>query len=768
MNGQKNKLKVKLNEELMCGICHDCLNRPKTLTECSHTFCQECLEKLFTFHSHEDRLECPKCRQVTILPQGKVAGLPTNYTLQNVAKIIAEQPDGEQESEQVCPKHEARMLDQYCSKCNELLCSECIHEPEHKEHLQKGEIHLACNILPERLDTLSEKLEPATSLATHAEEMKQQVEKEKEGLASNCEKTKGEIEEFFDDIKRLLEERERSLVSAVEENTKMKLAVLEKRSQMLEESKMSALKATAAINDLCQTRDIRTLTEDRRIGEDIQQCQHSLEELEAELANPDHKLILKFKKDTSLESQINRLGKLTECECDTYLKVKHQLTVGRDGKYVPVPSTIQTQYIVAAERNEHVKYGKTRMQLYGNPANSDDDDDIYVEIPSEQVRPQSFCAPQLSTNKTHPSLPVNQGMSNADSKLEASDSGSDSDYEPVAGWGPPLPPENVTRNLARRKERSNTIPHDIKSQPHLQANETELIPPPRETVVVKPVQVINTRELSDNGEVHPYGIHCSSGSDNITITDVRNHCLRQLDKEGTLIEAIGSKGRNDGQFEKPTAVAIGAAYMYVTDFAANGRMQKLSKYGLFDNKCGKKHLRKPCGIAISPKDESVYVSDCRKGRVYIYSSDCKHVGTIGKAAEAGDIQFYYPLGIAFDTAGNLLVVDRRQQSACIWQIDISKPKGQVIAKIGEGYLHHPFGITVTQDGSIVVTEQGNLNCVSVFSYRGELIQCLGKTGTGPGMFNSPSGVAVNSKGQIIVADTYNQRLQVFSLHKEET
>ena len=832
-------LKIKINEELTCGICHDLLHLPKILTQCSHTFCQKCLHKLFTFNrtrgrrhgNHEalDQLECPKCRQITVLPQGRVAALPTNCTLQSMAEIISAEPDDQPECEPqpVCKEHEG-ILDQYCSACNELLCSECIHDPKHKEHLLKGEIHLAHKILSERLNSLSEKLQPAASLVAQAREMKQQVDKKKESIASNCKETKGEIEVFFKQVKKHLEDTERSLISAVEQNANMKLAVLEEHSQMLEESKMSAVKATEAINRFCQTRDIHSLTEDQTISEDIQQCQQSLEKLDAELCNPDLNLILKFKEDTSLESQLSTLGKLTECKCDAslcYLTVEHQLTVGRDGKVFkdsPAPATVQTQYLVLAEGNEsYTEYGRPRSASNPNlgrfttpcPPHSPTTGRLYgatyyavppskhgllpQQSPSENpqrflkkqnlpIRPLScgdevFREPHefnvqqnssydyvemLKKVRVHALQPSDRQPIEINLPQNTSDSDNDDDiyaeiyddaytpqpsdlegeYEVMSECGPPLPPDNATRSLTRP------------------------IPPPRnrsEPIIIEPVQIISTQQLchtSCNDKVHPVGIQCASGSDNIMITDIHNHCLRQLDKDGSLVQTIGSEGRDDGQFKEPTALAIGAGFMYATDLATNDRVQKFSKYGQFVDKFGKRRLRKPYGVAISQKDQSVYISDCRKRRVYIYDRNCKYVGSIGKAEV---VTLHYPVGIAFDTAGNLLVLDGGQQCACIWQIDISKPKEEVIAKIGEGYLHRPFGITVTQDGSIVVTEQGNLNCVSVFSSRGELIQCFGKTGSKPGMFNRPSGVTVNSKGQIIVADTYNQRLQIFSLHKEE-
>ena len=809
MNGistKRSRLKKRINEELMCGICHECLTEPKTLTKCSHTFCQKCLEKVFAYkmtgrgqNSHEDQLECPKCRQITILSPSRIAGLPTNCTLQSMAEIISEEPDDEQQSEPepMCRQHR-HTLDQYCSECNELLCSECVHDPKHKEHLRKGEIHLAREILPEQLDTLSRQLEPARSLVTQAEKMKQQLEKKKEAIVSNRVETQGAIDAYFKEARKQLEDRSRALMSAVDENAKSKLSVLEERGHELKESEASAVRATEAINRLCQTRNIQGLIEGPGICEEIQQCEQSLQRVDAELQNQSLNLLMKFKEDKILEPHLSTLGKLIEYQCDpslNYLIVKRHLTISRDGKVfqdTPVPPTIQAPYVMVAEGDEGYVYSRKYGNEYGmtNPISMTRPvmfpapyplpvNPIYLQFqPGVQRSPPIIGDEALYDNVPlevqNPPLPPPRPPSDNDdgvyekmyigSNKEGSDSGTDSEgaYEPISGWGPPLPLDNSTRNVAKQegnRPRAKTMPYNRQSQQQSDRSEP---------VIIKPMQVIDTNQLRHetcNDKVYPVGIHCASGSDNIMITDVHNHCLRQLDKEGTFIEAIGSEGRDDGQFNEPTAVAIDAAYMYITDLATNGRVQKLSKYGLFDNKFGKKHLRKPYGIAISQKDQSFYISDCRKRRVYIYDRKCKYVGSIGKAEEV--VKLNYPVGIVFDTAGNLLIVDRGEQCACIWQIDISKPKGEVIAKIGEGYLHCPFGIAVTQDGSIVVTEQGKMNCVSIFSSHGKLIQCFGGTGSSPGLLNNPSGVTVNSKGHIIVADTYNQRLQVFSLHKEE-
>ena len=54
------------------------------------------------------------------------------------------------------------------------------------------------------------------------------------------------------------------------------------------------------------------------------------------------------------------------------------------------------------------------------------------------------------------------------------------------------------------------------------------------------------------------------------------------------------------------------------------------------------------------------------------------------------------------------------------------------------------------------------HCVSMFSPRGEKLQFFGTRGSGQGQFNSPAGVAVDGKGNVLVIDCRNHRIQKFT------
>jgi DNA-binding beta-propeller fold protein YncE len=71
------------------------------------------------------------------------------------------------------------------------------------------------------------------------------------------------------------------------------------------------------------------------------------------------------------------------------------------------------------------------------------------------------------------------------------------------------------------------------------------------------------------------------------------------------------------------------------------------------------------------------------------------------------------------------------------------------------------GVAVNQRGEILVAEYGG-HCISIFSPTGEKLRSFGSKGSGPGQFNNPNGVAVDDDGNILVADTSNYRIQKFT------
>ncbi len=56
--------------------------------------------------------------------------------------------------------------------------------------------------------------------------------------------------------------------------------------------------------------------------------------------------------------------------------------------------------------------------------------------------------------------------------------------------------------------------------------------------------------------------------------------------------------------------------------------------------------------------------------------------------------------------------------------------------------------------------------VQVFDRDGALLMAFGGEGDGPGEFALPSGITIDERDRIWIADTYNRRVQVFQYLRE--
>ena len=80
---------------------------------------------------------------------------------------------------------------------------------------------------------------------------------------------------------------------------------------------------------------------------------------------------------------------------------------------------------------------------------------------------------------------------------------------------------------------------------------------------------------------------------------------------------------------------------------------------------------------------------------------------------------------------------------------------------GTGQFHIPTAVAVDSSGNVYVADTGN-DRVEKFTSTGTFISQWGTSGTGPGQFNKPWGVAVDSSGNVYVTDTGNSRVEKFT------
>ena len=77
---------------------------------------------------------------------------------------------------------------------------------------------------------------------------------------------------------------------------------------------------------------------------------------------------------------------------------------------------------------------------------------------------------------------------------------------------------------------------------------------------------------------------------------------------------------------------------------------------------------------------------------------------------------------------------------------------------GDGQLIWPAGIALDSAGNVYVADEW-MNRVSVFDPEGEFLASWGSSGDGDGQFNRPSGLAFDADDNLFVVDSLNHRVQ---------
>ena len=237
----------------------------------------------------------------------------------------------------------------------------------------------------------------------------------------------------------------------------------------------------------------------------------------------------------------------------------------------------------------------------------------------------------------------------------------------------------------------------------------------------------------------PSGVAVDS-SGNVYVADKNNHRIRKIDPTGVVSTLAGSSsfGDADGtgtaaRFFLPYGVAVDSSgNVYVADYN-NNRIRKIDPTGVVSTLAG--------------------------------SSSLGNADGTGTAA-----RFNQPSGVAVDSSGHVSVADYTNHR--IRKID---PTGVVTTFAGSsvGYMDgtgtaaqfsRPSGVAVDSSRNVYVADYSNHRIRKidptgvVTTFAGSSVGYMDGTGTAA-QFNRPSDVAVDSSGNVYVADYSNHRIR---------
>jgi DNA-binding beta-propeller fold protein YncE len=198
--------------------------------------------------------------------------------------------------------------------------------------------------------------------------------------------------------------------------------------------------------------------------------------------------------------------------------------------------------------------------------------------------------------------------------------------------------------------------------------------------------------------------------DNVWVTDTGHHTVLKFSPAGKLLLALGTNdrpGTGIDQFNRPTDVAFGSnGDVFVADGYGNSRVMKFSRDGKFISQWGTR-------------------------------------GT-------GAGEFHLPHSIVIDNQQRVIVGDRENDRIQVFDLD-----GQLL-EIWPGFA--PYGIALDSSQRVFVAD-GRASQILRLNEAGMVDLRLGGKGHALGQFELPHMLAIDSAGNIYLAEVGGQRFQ---------
>jgi streptogramin lyase len=308
---------------------------------------------------------------------------------------------------------------------------------------------------------------------------------------------------------------------------------------------------------------------------------------------------------------------------------------------------------------------------------------------------------------------------------------------------------------------------------------------------------------------HPFGV-AVDGSGNIYIADTYSYRIRKVDTSETITTVAGDGAygySGDGatatsaSLSNPYGVAAdGSGNLYIADtynqrirevdaithdittVAGNGSSGSSGDGGTATNAS----LSYPRSVAVDGSG-NIYIADTSNQRIREVVHSTGNITTVagngtygysGDGGPAASAKLANPYGVAVDGSGNIYIADTDNNR--IRKVDATTHDITTVAGNGTGgfsgdggpatsaTLTSPYGVAVDSSGNIFIADTfahrirevdrstGNITTVAgdgTYAFSGD-----GGPATSAGLAN-PYGVAVNGAGNVYIADTSNQRIR---------
>jgi DNA-binding beta-propeller fold protein YncE len=248
---------------------------------------------------------------------------------------------------------------------------------------------------------------------------------------------------------------------------------------------------------------------------------------------------------------------------------------------------------------------------------------------------------------------------------------------------------------------------------------------------------------------------------NIYVTNTAKGNIPVFDREGNFLFKFGKYGVNPGDLRAPIGISISDKNnrVYVAD-RVRFRLVIYDKRGKFIKEV-------PVLSPLTPyaaKDGKVYLATF--GPIVIFDKDGNKLNSFGKRGLLPG-EFDYPHGLAMDSKGYLYVSDTNNTRLQVLdkKLKVVGVKGAPPSSLLETTREFglPAGMCIDEKDRLYVVDSFDFS-IKVYTNTGKFLAKFGgESGTLEGQFRYPDGITYMGNRTFAIADTGNDRVQVFRL-----
>ena len=226
------------------------------------------------------------------------------------------------------------------------------------------------------------------------------------------------------------------------------------------------------------------------------------------------------------------------------------------------------------------------------------------------------------------------------------------------------------------------------------------------------------------------------------------------------VEGLGVPIHTFGGLEKPRGVAFNcvgeiviSAGDSVSIFSQNGT--KIRSFG------DPGQFQYPSGVTVDDEG-NILVADRGNDRFQKFTNDGQFLVSVGTTG-TGPLQFNKPMDVAFNFHNKkVYVVDNENHRIQVLNSDLTFSNiigGKRSSKDGD--FAYPWSATFDSTGNVYIADSGN-NRIQVYTASGKFLRKLGRCGKGKGELHWPVSVALDSRGMVLVSESGNHRISIFT------